>query len=265
MSFIDLFKNFFTHKDFLPPPDQIPGTMFTWLHLLFAASLAALIIFLVFKLKNAPEKTYKKVLIGIWIAAIVLEPIKIIWESFSGREVNVYWQGMMPLYACSMFMYVLPLYIWGRGMLKHAACGYLSTLCLIGAAINFVYPVNVVSSYSCISFAGFHTLFYHGAMLLVSLLVFARGDNRFTNVDSLPKLLVPMLPAIIFSIPVNIVNFTIDADYMFFRLRSFILAPIGAALPLPVCVILVYLAYILIHTVPYLPSFIKHMRGRTVR
>ena len=33
----DLLKNFFTHKDFLPSADQIPGTMFTPLHFIFSA------------------------------------------------------------------------------------------------------------------------------------------------------------------------------------------------------------------------------------
>ena len=35
-SFTDLICNFFTHKDFLPPADQLPGTLFTPLH--FVAS-----------------------------------------------------------------------------------------------------------------------------------------------------------------------------------------------------------------------------------
>jgi hypothetical protein len=158
-------------------------------------------------------------------------------------------------------MYVMPFYIFGKGLVKHAACGYITTLGLLGALVNFVYPATVISTYSCISFAGFHTLFYHGSMLFVALVIMLRGDNRFTGVDSLKKLLVPAIPVLIFSIPVNIVNFTIGADYMFFKCDSFILAPIGAALPDVLNVILMYVFYILLHTLPYLPSYIKNRKA----
>ena len=264
MTFGELFTNFFTHKDFLPSADKIPGTLFTPLHFLVSAILFALIIALAIFISKKNEKTYKIILTVLWCLLVVLEPTKILWETFTGREVSFFMQGILPLYACSMFMYVLPFYIFGKGLVRHAACGYIGTLGLVGALINFVYPVNVLGAYSCISFAGFHTLFYHGSMLFVALSMFLRGDNRFTHVDSLKKLLTPMIPVLIFSVPVNIVNFTFDADYMFFKCNSFILAPIGNALPTPVVVILMYLFYIILHTAPYLPSYIKNRKNRTI-
>jgi hypothetical protein len=44
---------------------------------------------------------------------------------------------------------------------------------------------------------------------------------------------------------------------MFFKLSSFIFAPIGAATPDWFSVILVYFSYILIHALPYLPCFLS--------
>ena len=40
-----LLQNFFTHKDFLPPADQLAGTLFTPLHLVFAACALAVTVF----------------------------------------------------------------------------------------------------------------------------------------------------------------------------------------------------------------------------
>ena len=44
MDFRYLLEHFFTHKDFLAPPHQIPGTLFTSLHLIFASVLLAVVI-----------------------------------------------------------------------------------------------------------------------------------------------------------------------------------------------------------------------------
>ena len=262
MTFLDLFKNFFTHKDFLPRADKIPGTMFTWLHIVFALLCAGIIGLCVYFCVKIKENKLKTLLFALWIFLVIAEIVKIIWETFSGREVSFFAQGILPLYPCSMFMYVLPFYIFGKGLVKHAACGYLCTLGLLGSLVNFVYPATILGSYSCISFAGFHTFIYHGSMLFVALLVIIRGDNRFTGVDSVAKLLVPAIPVLIFSIPVNIVNFTINADYMFFKCVSFILAPIGAALPDVLNVVLMYLFYILLHVIPYLPSYVKNINKK---
>ena len=50
------------------------------------------------------------------------------------------------------------------------------------------------------------------------------------------------------------VNFSkVASDYMFFKLESFIFAPLGAATQDWVSVILVYVAYLCIHALPYLP------------
>ena len=43
---------------------------------------------------------------------------------------------------------------------------------------------------------------------------------------------------------------------MFFKLESFFFAPIGAATPDWFSVIIVYIAYLIIHALPYIPFFI---------
>ena len=45
---------------------------------------------------------------------------------------------------------------------------------LIRAAIflyNFFYPANVLSNYSCLSFAGAHTMLFHGTMMFCFMLL----------------------------------------------------------------------------------------------
>lgn len=255
----DLLKNFFTHKDFLPAADQIPGTLFTPLHLAVSACCAGVIALLCIGLKKKSEKTLRITYAVAWATVVVLEIVKILWETYTGATVNFEWSGILPLYPCSIFMYAMPFAIWGRGKVRSAACGYVCTLGLLGGAINFVYPANILGSYSCISFAGFHTLLYHGVIVLCAVTMLMTGYHSFTGVTKWQQLLLPAVPLLLVSVAANLVNYSpIGSDYMFFKLNSFFFAPIGAATPDWLATVLVYVIYLLIHGLPYLPSYLAN-------
>ncbi len=259
-----LLKNFFTHKDFLPSADKLAGTLFTPLHLVFSAFCLALAVLLSWYFSKRTEKTLKKVYTVIWITLVIAETAKILWETFCGANVSFEWGGILPLYPCSIFMYALPFAIWGGEKVRFAACGYVCSLGVLGGAVNFVYPANVMSNYSCISFAGFHTLFYHGVILFCAATMLLSGYHSYKGIKKWYQLLLPAAPFLILSVAANAVNFSpVGSDYMFFKLNSFFFAPIGAALPDWLTVILVYAVYLLIHALPYLPSYIsnKHKKA----
>lgn len=257
MTFIDLLKNFFTHKDFLPSASEIPGTLFTPLHFIVSAIALALFLVLSYLLVKTDERKMKITLTILWAIVFVLEVIKICWEVYSGKSVYFFAQGILPLYPCSIFLFSFPIALWAKGLVKRAVCGYVCTLGLLGAAINFFYPANILGSYSIVSFSGFLTLFNHGLMLTAALVLILRKEIKFTDINTLSELLCVAVPVLIFSIPVNIVNFTINADYMFFKCDSFILKPIGDATEDYVTVILMYIFYIILHVAPFLPSYIS--------
>lgn len=261
-TFWDLVRHFFTHKDFLPPADQLPGTLFTPLHFLASGCWIGLIVLLCVFLRKKKEGTLQKVFTGLWITLLVLEITKITWETCCGETVRFEWSGVLPLYPCSIFMYAMPFAIWGRGKVRYGACGYVCSLGLLGGAINFIYPANILNNYSCISFAGFHTLFYHGVLVLCAALMLLSGYHSYKGVTKAWQLLLPAVPALAVSVIANAVNFSpIDADYMFFKLDSFFFAPIGAATADWLGVVLVYGIYLLIHALPYLPSWLANRKS----
>lgn len=252
----ELLQNFFTHKDFLPSGDQIPGTLFTPMHILFAVILSVVTAGLVFLVSRQKEKTIRRVFVVMWIFVVVLEITKILWETCCGTSVKFEWTGTLPLYPCSIFMYVFPLAIWGKGNVRHAACGYICSLGLLGGLVNFIYPANVLNNYSCLSFAGMQTLLYHGNLVFCACVMLASGYHRYTGITKGYQLLLPSIPFLVVSVFANLVNFSpVNSDYMFFKLDSFFFAPIGAALPKWACVMIVYAAYLFIHALPYLPSY----------
>ena len=252
-----LLQNFFTHKDFLPPANELPGTMFTLLHFIVSAIILAVVIFFAIRIgKGKNEKKIKLLFTILWISMVVLEVVKITWETFSGSQVYFEATGILPLYPCSVFMYAMPFAIWGKGIVKKSAEGYICTIGLIGATINYFYPATILSNYSCISFAGFHTFFYHSSMLICALILLISKTHKY-KVDKWYETFYASLPLLAVSIIANIVNFTINADYMFFKGRSFVFYDILGQNPIALNVILFYIAYLIIPALFYLPSLIK--------
>ena len=148
--------------------------------------------------------------------------------------------------------------------MKIAACGYLFTMGFLGAAINFVYPVNVLSNYSCISFMGFHTLFFHGTMLFSMLVMLISGYHRYDHIEKFSELILPALPMLIVSIPANILNFSpIGSDYMFFKANSFFLPAIFGGLSDGVTTVIAYLLYAILPGLFYLPGYIMNLKRKS--
>lgn len=263
-TFSDVIKHFFTHKDFLPSADKIPGTIFTPLHFITSAILAVAVGLLVYFLRKQKEKNLKILFTVLWAVFLVWEISKITWETVTGKVIAFEWTGNIPLYPCSLFLYLMPFGIWGKGIIRKAACGYICTVGLIGGLINFVYPFNVLQYYSCISFAGFNTLFYHATLVFVALLMLTSGYHSYKNVVKIWDLIAAFLPCLAFSIPCHIINTIVHADYMFFRCTFGFLYPIGSALPYAVASVFVYIAYAIMCMGFYLPSFLRNQRVKKI-
>ncbi len=250
----DIIRNFFTHKDFLPSADKIPGTMFTPLHFIFAAIMAVIVVVGVLVVRRLPEEKIKIVFTVLWAVITVAEIAKLIWECF-GREIRFELGGSLPVYPCSIWMYAMPFLIWGKGRVREAAAGYMCTLGLIGGLINFFYPATILGNYSAISFPGFQTFFYHGAIVFTAFVIMTSGYHRFDHAKCIPDCFLSVVPAYIMSVFANTANLILGTDYMFFRCNSFFLAPIGAALPDALSFILAYVIYAVFCSAPYLIGY----------
>ena len=262
--FLYLLQNFFTHKDHLNR-DLLTGMLFTPLHFVIAGILLAAIIVGAILLSKRSERTIRRTFAILWACLTVVDIFRMIWESTTGNRVGFEWGGNLPLYPCSIFMYAMPFAIWGRGKVRYAACGYLCTLGFFGGVINFIYPVNVLTNYSSLSFAGLNTFIYHGAIVFCALVMLISGYHSFKKAKSPLDLLLPAIPALCVSVVAHLVNFSwINSDYMFFKMNSFFLPAIkgaisgfiGTELPIWGCVALVYVFYLVLHAAPYIPFFI---------
>lgn len=215
-SMMFLMSNFFTHKDFLPDATQIPGTLYTPLQMTVEVILLALILGgVVWTVKH--QKYMKPILTAILIALLLLEFAIDAWDSLASAQRGFDLSVSLPLYPCSIFMFTLPFAIWGRGVWREMACGYICTLGLTGALINFIYPISRLMDYSCISFPAFHTFFYHGSMLFTALVLLLSGSHQLHRFSVWWVPFLASIPGLLFSVPANIVNYSaISSDYMYF-------------------------------------------------
>ncbi len=263
--FAELLKNFFTHKDFLPSADKIPGTMFTPLHFVFAAIMAVIVIVGILVVRKLPEEKIKVVFAVLWATLTIAEMAKLIWETLCGQTVAFNWVGNLPVYPCSIWMYAMPFIIWGKGRVRNAACGYVCTLGLLGGLINFVYPATILGEYSAISFPGFQTFFYHGALVFCAFVLMTSGYHRIDHAESIFDCFLSVLPAYAMSIFANTANLILGTDYMFFRCNSFFLAPIGAAMPDALTFPITYALYAVICCTPYIVAYyLKRRKSRAI-
>lgn len=264
----NFFEHFFTHKDYIKQMEElgvyVPGKLFTPLHFLVSAIVLSLIILSAWYVtKKRSEKLVKGIYLAIWITLTSVEVIKMIWESVSGMSVSFETTGILPLYPCSVIMYTLPFTIWGTEKLKNMANGYTCTIGLLGAAINFVYPGTALPNYSVLSFVGLHALLYHGAMLFIVITLLSTKQHSYGFAKKWTDLLLPSIPMLVFSVPANIVNYTVQgADYMFFKCDAMFLPAIFGGVPNWATTILAYVVYIVVPALFYLPLFIKNKKAQ---
>ena len=260
----DLIQHFFLHKDYLPPKELLPGTMFTPLHFIFSAIIALIVVVGILYVRRLDERKIKIVFTVMWAVLTLAEMAKLIWETTTGRAVVFDWRGNLPVYPCSIWMYSMPFVIWGKGRVRNAACAYVCTLGLIGGLINFVYPATILGNYSALSFPGFQTFFYHGAIVFSAFVLMTSGYHRIDHAENLFDCFISVIPAYIMSIFANTANIILGSDYMFFRCNSFFLAPIGEALPTPITFIIVYFLYAVVCCAQYLVAYLMKRKNAAI-
>ena len=150
---------------------------FGWFHLLFWALTIAGTVILIWRFRNASDKTVRRILLGIWIVMVILEIYKqiegahdVVW----GVPVWSYLWRWFPLQFCSTPLYCLPFIIflpdcWWR----RAFSAFFAGFSLFAGLAVMLYPIDVFTSLVGINI---QTMIHHGSM--VALGIFMVTYNR---------------------------------------------------------------------------------------
>lgn len=159
---------------------------------------------------------HEKISVGIKILSIVmflLEIGKISFEGYydvtTGRGFN--YEGILPVYTCSLFMYALFCAGFFKGFVRKCCLSFITTIGLLYGAIGVVY-CNGLNFYPFWTFGAFYSLFFHSAMFITGVFLLMTGYKKLEWKDSLLAM-IPILVLALVAIPINY-HFKGAADYM---------------------------------------------------
>ena len=185
--------------------------LFSIPHFIFIAiAISFTIVFGIFfrKTKHSTIDIFLKILS---IVMIVLEATKISWESYyditTGRGFN--YEGLLPIYTCSLFIYTVFLSAWTKGKIRDYSLSFVTTIAMVSGAIGVVY-CNGLNFYPFWTFGAFYSMFFHSIMFFTGFFLLITGYKKLEWSDIL-RGWVPMLVLAVITIPVD---YIIGADYM---------------------------------------------------
>ncbi|MBQ1820682.1 MAG: YwaF family protein [Clostridia bacterium] len=187
--------------------------LFSVPHIVFIALvyvLGILVSFLFRKARHERIGVGLKVL-SIWM--VVFEITKITWESV--HDINhgygFNYEGILPLYTCSLFIYALLVAAWGKGKPREFCLSFLTTIGMLYGAIGVVY-CNGLNFYPFWTFGAFYSMFFHATMFVTGVFLLMTGYKKAEWRD-VYRSFVPIVLLACVAVPVNY-YLNGPADYM---------------------------------------------------
>ncbi|MFA5037112.1 MAG: hypothetical protein WC479_08050 [Candidatus Izemoplasmatales bacterium] len=192
--------NFFDYKAFI---DYHGEDFFgTWHKIYIIFAIVAIVLLCVF-LRKASRHSVEIFLKIISIIVPILEACKIVWES--SYDIALYgefnWSGLLPLYTCSMFIYILPIAAWTKGKVRECALAFLTTIGVFAGLTNFFVP-PILNTYPFFTYATFTSLYFHTLMVFTGVFL-VTTKYYVPNTKSILKAFIPLVCFSAIVIPVN--------------------------------------------------------------
>ena len=153
---------------------------FGWFHLTSIAIIATLVTLAIVFRKKISRKFVNITMLVVGIALIVSEAIKQCIHSMDVVDGVAKWSyawERFPFQFCSVpiFLYVFA-GIVRKGKVYDTILCFLAIFAPFGGASTLVYPVTVMSS---VLYLSLHTVFWHGAMIVIAFMLLATKSIEF--------------------------------------------------------------------------------------
>ena len=167
---------------FLQGKMEEPG-LFSWFHLVMLIPIIAAAILIPLFFKDAKEKTYKRILLIIWIVLLIFELFKQLVLALHYGSPS-YWEYSVrdfPFSICSMVYYFVPIILFVNKE-KHpkivdTAIGYMSFITLTMGIIVCIYTKMVTSE---LIYINIQTLVHHGALVVLGVYIYVWNRRTIT-------------------------------------------------------------------------------------
>ncbi len=146
-----------------------PCRLFSFGHFsLIIITIICVIIALKKTVHKSKEEVFK-IIRGLTITIWILEICKICFNMQTFKIYNV--KEWVPLYYCSLLLYAGLLSSFTNGKFKRAGDVFIATGAIIGGIIFIIFPTTSLPTYPAFHFISFHSFFFHGAMVYLTILV----------------------------------------------------------------------------------------------
>ena len=231
--------NFFTNPDWFGRPGPFAYNLEYIIAIVILISLSFVLpIFL----RKKEEKTINKFLIVLWGIAVAFDLTKYgygLISAIKNGPITSMGNLDLPLWTCSMFLYLMPFVLFGKkGKFSRACAAFICTISFFAGIVNFAIPAEE----SLFSFYGMHKIIYHYILMLVPAIMLGTGyfKLKFKDIASV------MATFIIFGIPVYIFNAIYHQDYMFTYDGSFLPIDVSFISSKPLYTFLILIVYALL-------------------
>lgn len=163
---------------FESPENLTPAGIFSLGHLILLLITIVYIIIALHYTRNLEKKKVKIIIQRATIILWVLEIIKIIYTiiNYGTRAINKY----VPLYFCSLILYMGICSGFCKGTFKKAGDVFLSTGGIIAGIVFLIYPLTSLTAYPALHFISLQSFALHGTMLYIGILMLV---SKYTIIE----------------------------------------------------------------------------------
>ena len=164
---------------------EMPNTQapFGWFHILAFLITIAFTVILCIKQKDCSDKTFRRILLIIWVTLVIFEIYKQIVSPFSAVDGKAVWNydlNDIPFQFCSSILFCLPPIIFLKdGKLRDGFMAFSTTFVFLAGFMVIVYPDQLKDDRAigiCVQ-----TMVHHGAQVAVGVLVAIRERERLSK------------------------------------------------------------------------------------
>ena len=128
--------------------------------------------------RNKSKDEVLKIIRVLTVAVWLLELMKISFNLQYFKIYNV--KEWIPLYYCSILLYAGFLSSFTKGPFKRAGDAFLATGSIVGGLVFIIMPTTSLPTYPAFHFISFHSFFFHGTMVYLTLLV---NSTRYVELN----------------------------------------------------------------------------------
>jgi hypothetical protein len=160
---------------------ETPQTLGVW-HLCSFALMIALCVLAAWRLRDASDKTVRRILFVAWLLLFLTEAYKQLVFTLHVSDGVASWSYAwyaFPFQFCSSPLYVLPLAaLLPNGRLRDAVLAFLATFSFFAGLAVMVYPGDVFIGMIGINI---QTMLHHGSQVVIGALLVAHNRRRYTR------------------------------------------------------------------------------------